>query len=105
MFYNVIDLALINSWIFVRDICKSGVSRQKFAQRVVEELTGTTPGDIAGKNALAQRNPLKINIPPEKKGKTCAISKCPNRTMDLCNTCRRTVCGKCAVKICPNCVD
>ena len=60
VFYNVIGLALINSWILFRDICKSGVSRRKFAQRVVEELTGTTPGDSAGKNAVALRNPLEL---------------------------------------------
>ena len=105
VFYNVIDLALINSWILFRDICKSGISRRKFAQRVVEELTGTTPGDGAGKNAVALRNPIETNEPPEKKRKTCATSKCRNRTMDSCNTCRSTVCGKCAIKICPNCVD
>ena len=103
VFYNVIDLALINSWILFRDICKSSVSRRKFAQRVVDELAGTTPN--AGKNAVALRNPLETNEPPEKKRKTYAILKCRNRTMNSCNTCRSTVCGKCAIKICPNCVD
>ena len=57
VFYNVIDLALINSWILFQDICKSGISRRKFSQHVVEELTGTTPGDSAGKNAVALRSP------------------------------------------------
>ena len=93
VFYNVINLALINSWILFRDICKSSVSRQKFAQLVVEELTGKTLGDNAGKNAVAVRNPLKTNEPPEKKRKTCVTLKCRNRTMDSCNTCRSTVCG------------
>ena len=103
--YNVIDLALINSWILFRDICKSGVSHRKFAQRVVEELTGTTPGDTAGKNSVAQRNSLETKEPPEKNRKTCANSKCRDTTMDLCKTCRSTICGKCAIKICPNGVD
>ena len=69
MFFNVIDLALISSWILFRDIRKSGVSSRKFAQRVVEELTGTTPGDSAGKSAVALRNPLETNEPPEKSEK------------------------------------
>ena len=69
VFFNVIDLALINSWILFRDIRKSGVSSRKFAQRVVEELTGTTPGDNAGKSAVALRNPLETNEPPEKSEK------------------------------------
>ena len=69
VFFNVIDLALINSWILFRDIRKSGVSSRKFAQRVVEEPTGTTPGDSAGKSAVALRNPLETNEPPEKSKK------------------------------------
>ena len=64
--FTIIDLALINSWIFFRNFCKSGVSRQKIAQDKVEELTGATPKDVARKNAVTQRNPLETNKPPEK---------------------------------------
>ena len=60
---------MINSWILFRDICKSGASRQKFAQVVVEELAWATSGDDNGKNAVAQRNPLETNEPPEKSEK------------------------------------
>ena len=101
--FTIIDLALINSRIFFRDICKSDVSHRKFAQVVVEE--GATSEDDNGKNAVAQRNPLKTNEPPEKKRKTSATSECRNRTMDSRNICRSTVCGECSTKICPNCVD
>ena len=52
--FTIIDLALINSWILFRDICKSGVSRRKFAQVVVEEVA--TSEDDRGKNAVAQTN-------------------------------------------------
>ena len=92
VFYNVIDLALINTWIFFQDICKSGISRRKFIQRVVEVLTGTTPEENTGKNAVAQRNLIKTPEPSEKKRKTCATIKCLNRTTDLCNSCRDMVC-------------
>ena len=105
VFYDAIDLTLINSCILFRDICKSGVSCRKIAQPVVDELAGTTPKDTTGKNANAQRNPLETNEPPEKKQKTCATLKCRNRTMDWCNTCWSLVCGKCAITICSNCVD
>ena len=67
VFYNVIDLALTNSWILFQDICKSGISRRKFIQRVVKELTGTTPGENTGKNAVTQRNFIKTDKPSEKK--------------------------------------
>ena len=81
------------------------VSKVCGIQRVVEELTWTTPGENTGKNAVKQRNLIKTDKPSEKKRKTCATIKYRNRTMDLCNSCRGMVCGKCAIKICPNCVD
>ena len=105
VFYNVIDLALINSWILFQDICKSGISRQNFIQRVVEKLTGTTPGKNTGKNAVTQRNRIETDKLSEKKRKTCATIKCRNRTTDLWNSCQDMICEKCAIKICPNCVD
>ena len=42
---------------------------------MAEELTGATIEDDNGKNAVAQRNPLETNKPPEKKRKTCATSE------------------------------
>ena len=69
VFYNVIDQALIKSWILFRVICKSRVSCRKFAQRVDEELKGTPPGDTAEKNAVAQRIPLETNKLQKKNEK------------------------------------
>ena len=56
VFYYVIDLTLINSWIFFRDVYKSNVSRCKLIQLVGEELTGTNPDGDIGKNIAAQRS-------------------------------------------------
>ena len=39
MFYNIIDMALINSWIIYNHVCNSSISRRMFIQRVSEELT------------------------------------------------------------------
>ena len=39
MFYNVIDMALINNWIIYNHVCNSSISRRMFIQRVSEELT------------------------------------------------------------------
>ena len=106
VFYNVIDLALINSWILFSYICKSNISRRKFIQRVAEELTGSSPGYDTGSrpNATKRRNATETDKPPEKKRKTCAILKCRNRTMDSCNSCQEILCRKCAIKVCPKCV-
>ena len=40
VFYNVIDMALINSWLIYKEVCKSNIARRKFIQSVCEELTG-----------------------------------------------------------------
>ena len=40
VFYNVIDMALINSWIIYKHVCNSSIRRRIFIQRVSEELTG-----------------------------------------------------------------
>ena len=70
VFYNAIDLAIINSWVLFQDNCKSGISCRKFIQWVVEELTGTTPGENTGKNAVTQRNLIETDEPSKKKRKT-----------------------------------
>ena len=54
VFYNVIDLALINSWILFRNVCKSNVNRCRFIQLVGKVFTRTNPGDDIGKNVAAQ---------------------------------------------------
>ena len=38
-------------------------------QRVVEKLTGTSPGETTGKNAVTQRNLIEIDKPSEKSEK------------------------------------
>ena len=75
IFYSVIDLALINSWIFFQDICKSGISHRKFIQRVVEELTGTTLGKNTGKNTVTRGNLIETDEPSEKKAKNISNNK------------------------------
>jgi len=40
IFYNVIDMALINSWIIYKHVCNSSISPRMFMHRVSEELTG-----------------------------------------------------------------
>ena len=77
IFYSVIDLALINSWIFFQDICKSGISYRKFIQQVVEELTGITPGKNTGKNTVTEETSLKLTNLLKKKAKNMSNNKVP----------------------------
>ena len=44
IFYNVINIALINSWVIYKAVCKSSINRKAYIQKVCEELTGSLNG-------------------------------------------------------------
>ena len=44
IFYGVIDMALIKSWVIYKAVCKSNISRRVYIQKVCEELTGSFNG-------------------------------------------------------------
>ena len=41
VFYKVLELAPINSWIFYKKVTESSISRRAFIQQVSEEITGS----------------------------------------------------------------
>ena len=43
VFYNVVDMALINSWIIYKHVCKRNIRRRKYIQIVTKELNGRFP--------------------------------------------------------------
>ena len=43
VFYNVVDMALINSWILYKQVFQSSISNREFIQSVAEELTESAP--------------------------------------------------------------
>ena len=98
VFYNVIDLAIINSWILYKETCKSKISHQVYMQRITEDLCGSPPNNKTNKIDESKWEP------PRKKQKTCSTTKCHNRTMMICCTCKQAICGKCSTNVCPKCV-
>ena len=44
IFYNVIDMALINNWVIYKAVCKSNISHRAYIQQVCEKLTGSLNG-------------------------------------------------------------
>lgn len=95
VFFNIIDLAIINSWILYRKIAGSSISRRQFMQQLTEELTGTR------KNHRNRRDE-SVPLPPTKKRRQCFGPCNKNRTTNDCSKCSRPVCGKCCsiVKTC-----
>ena len=59
------------SWILFRDICLSGVSRRKFAQRVVEELRGKLQETLLEKMQLHKEISLKLTNLLKKAKNIC----------------------------------
>ena len=39
--YNVVDMALIKSWVIYKAVCRNNISRRTYIQKVCEELTGS----------------------------------------------------------------
>lgn len=96
VFYNVLDLALINSWITYRKVLSSNISRRQFIQRLCEELTGNEQLEEAS-------NDNQGACAIDKRRRTCGAAKCRNRTCSTCSTCQQPVCGKCSIQICKKC--
>ena len=101
VFYNVVDMALINGWILYKQACQSSISRREFIQRVAEELTGSAPILSLKRRAEEVCSPNDTNTSSiVKRRPTCLTSKCKNWTTDMCQECNKPVCGRCATRKC-----
>ena len=105
VFYNVIDMALINGWILYKIISKTKISRRAFIQKVCEELTGSNPGSSHRAAKTDESSKVDhLGSPLPKVRRTCSIRCCKNRTTDLCFLCKKPICGKCGKKLCATCM-
>ena len=98
MFFNILDLASVNSWVIFKEVTNSKISRKKFMERLVEEVLGipmeaesTRSHDTISRALTTGKN---------LKRKHFQISKdCKNKLANVCFECKRSVCGKCCDKI------
>ena len=98
VFYNVIDLALINSWMLYITVNNSSITRKQYIQKVCEELTGNIQNENVAPDSV------EADAPAPKRRATCSTGRCnKNRTLDRCYCCNKPLCGKCALKKCPKC--
>lgn len=113
VFYNILDLAGINSWILYKEVTGSKISRIHFLLQLAEEL------QIEFKTSKPVPEKRALVIPdspdsPNKKIKTasggrpiCQTAKCRNKSLGIaCANCSKIVCGKCTISrqvICKNC--
>ena len=85
VFYNVVDMTIINSWILYKQVCQSSISRIEFIQRVAEELTGSAPTASRKRRAEEVCSPNDTNASSiVKRRLICLTLKCRNRITDMC---------------------
>jgi len=96
VFYNVIDLAIINSWVLYKKTCRS---RLVVVSTCNAQLKSFVEHHQTTNDELAERE----QEPPTKKRRTCSTSKCRNRIILICCTCKEAICGKCSTKVSEMC--
>ncbi|XP_030629171.1 uncharacterized protein LOC115811199 isoform X1 [Chanos chanos] len=106
VFYNILDLAAINAHVLYKQCMNVTISRRKFILELVKELCAHHKMARAT-GAIARKRLLPETPSPPAKRRQCQIGRCSgNKTCDICQTCKRLVCGKCsknAPKLCSEC--
>ena len=69
-FYNMINLALINTHILYKHVHKEGISRRKFIQRMFEELTDSMSCNAPEDKDMLDEPPCKVHFLTKRSGFT-----------------------------------
>ena len=100
VFYNILDLAAINAHILYKQCMDVNMTRKRFILELVKQLCAPQrmARTVSSVAAPVARRPLLIETPsPPTKRKKCQVARCSgNKTSDVCESCRRLVCGKCS---------
>ncbi len=105
VFYNILDLAGINSWILYKETTGKSIKRKEFLQQLIEELRSPYVTRDQMKNSDIKRKNTEESTANQKRVR-CQYSRCSNKTVDKCSSCSIPICGKCTKnvkRICPSC--
>ena len=117
VFFNILNLVGINSWILYKACNKSKISRRMYLRSLADELlemvnqslpieTLDTP--VASRKRLASTDPVSS---PKSAKKKCQIRLCNgNKSSFTCDECKQFTCGSCVGEkifksICKNCYE
>jgi hypothetical protein len=90
---NLLDIALLNSWVCFKEATGSTISRKKFLMNLIQQLV----------KCKVINSALPATMPsatPEERSK-CCMKMCKNRSKITCRICRNVFCGT----HCPNPVE
>jgi len=95
VFYNVLDLAMINAHALFKLVTNSKVSRRSFIFSVAEELAGPY---VNSRSRITEIQ-TPVTVPNPSKRRQCQIGLCnKNKTKDICSKCKKLACGSCLTK-------
>jgi hypothetical protein len=95
VFFNILDMGGINSWIIFKKNTGINMSRRNFIRQLAEQLTGYSHEST---------QPTEMNEKLDKRVRCEVRSSCRrNLTSTLCISCKRPVCGMCLQKLCCDC--
>ena len=127
VFYNILNLSIINSWIIYNQVNQSQISRRNYIIKLIEEINEyankneqnkvSTP--VSQKRFAENSSPtspsvkrtrlnLILNQSPKHRI-TCQIMMCnKNKSIGECNLCKKLCCGSCTYHVervltCKNC--
>lgn len=103
VFYNVLDMSVINAWILFCFSTGDKIPRRDFILRLIEELNSLGVSD-SDSFALRQNNREPRAI--AKVRRQCHSALCRNKTTNQCELCHKYICGKCTSRtnfFCNNC--
>lgn len=95
VFFNIVDFAGVNAFILYKKATGSRISRRSFMLQLSKELRRDVGEEVI------EQEPVVL-----ERRVTCGIrSSCvKNRTLNLCVSCNKPVCGPCQAMICKKCV-
>lgn len=98
VFFNILDLACINAWILYKETTGENISRKDFMFQLADELASDYKNSKSGPSVLPTKEATTITT--SKLRKSCQVGLCKkikkvNKTANLCNSCKKYVCGKC----------
>lgn len=126
VFYNILNLVSINSWVLYKETNKNKISRRKFLIKLIEEILEMTSRNEEVRSPPVKRKPSSSESPATPKrtmhlnSSLDPISAKPvncqvkavckrNRAIRICESCESHSCGQCIAEekiksTCYNCI-
>lgn len=96
-FFNILDMAAINSWIVYKETTSINISRKNYSKELAKSLRKTYKEK---KNSVQNIQVQRYTDQSNQKRQNCQmkINCTRNRTKSRCSECNKWVCGICSTE-------